>query len=272
MVPLFYNARSLWARRLSTGLTVLGLGLVVFVFSAVLMLANGIESALASGGDAANAVMLRKGATGELVSGVERDAVRALATDPAVAASGPRGAAGGRRAGGAGGAASRGAAPMNTTARGVAPESFTARPEVRLVSGRAPRPGTNEVALGRRWSDAPGATLGGDWASPAWALRRPCGRLRLGRAPSSPSCGRDASGWARPSGGGAYSSAIVRLALPGTWTPSCSAWGRTRASRWRRKPEPAYWAYQASGLATSSACWACSCPSSSAWARCWGRW
>jgi len=40
MVPLFYNARSLWARRLSTGLTVVGLGLVVFVFSSVLMLAT----------------------------------------------------------------------------------------------------------------------------------------------------------------------------------------------------------------------------------------
>ncbi|MFY0576729.1 hypothetical protein ACN28S_22470 [Cystobacter fuscus] len=49
MIPLYYNTRSLWARRLSTGLTVVGLGLVVFVFAAVLMLANGIESALASG-------------------------------------------------------------------------------------------------------------------------------------------------------------------------------------------------------------------------------
>jgi len=59
MVPLAYNARSLWARRLSTGLTVLGLALVVFVFAAVLMLARGIESALAAGGDARNVVLLR---------------------------------------------------------------------------------------------------------------------------------------------------------------------------------------------------------------------
>ena len=37
MIPLYYNYRSLFARRLSTGATVVGLALVVFVFAAVLM-------------------------------------------------------------------------------------------------------------------------------------------------------------------------------------------------------------------------------------------
>ncbi|HZI06772.1 MAG TPA: ABC transporter permease, partial [Archangium sp.] len=87
MIPLYYNTRSLWARRLSTGLTVLGLGLVVFVFSAVLMLANGIETALASGGDPRNVILLAEGATSELMSNVERDALRALGSAPQVASS-----------------------------------------------------------------------------------------------------------------------------------------------------------------------------------------
>ncbi|MFP2902502.1 ABC transporter permease, partial [Corallococcus sp. 4LFB] len=148
MVPLFYNARSLWARRLSTGLTVVGLGLVVFVFAAVLMLANGIESALASGGDASNVVVLRKGATSELVSGVERDAVRILTTDPQVA-SGPDGTplVAGERVVLLTLPSGRTQA-MNTSARGISAESFAARPEVRLVSGRRPRPGDQRGGAG----------------------------------------------------------------------------------------------------------------------------
>lgn len=38
-IPIYYNYRNLLARKLTTGLTVLGIGLVVFVFSGVLMLA-----------------------------------------------------------------------------------------------------------------------------------------------------------------------------------------------------------------------------------------
>ena len=63
MIPLYYNVRSLWTRRLSTGATVLGLGLVVFVFAAVLMLSHGIENALRAGGRPDNVVVLRQGAT-----------------------------------------------------------------------------------------------------------------------------------------------------------------------------------------------------------------
>ena len=87
MIPLYYSVRSLWARRLSTGLTVLGLALVVFVFAAVLMLANGIEQALASGGNPRNVIVLREGSTTEVSSGVELDALRVLGALPEVATS-----------------------------------------------------------------------------------------------------------------------------------------------------------------------------------------
>ena len=70
-IPLYYNYRSLFARRLSTGATVIGLALVVFTFAAVLMLSNGIESALRSGGRRDNVVLLREGATSEIVSAIE---------------------------------------------------------------------------------------------------------------------------------------------------------------------------------------------------------
>ncbi|WP_164017635.1 ABC transporter permease [Pyxidicoccus trucidator] len=250
MVPFFYNARSLWARRLSTGLTVLGLGLVVFVFSAVLMLANGIESALASGGDVANAVILRKGATGELVSGVERDAVRVLATDPAVA-SGPDGAplvAGELvvlvalpRDGGQ---------AMNTTARGVEPESFTARPEVRLVSGRRPRPGTNEVALGKALvGTSPDATLGGElrFAQQRWPV---VGVLEAGAGAFESELWGDATRLGAAFGRPGYSSVLVRLRSAGDMDAFVQRVGADPRFTLEAKPEPTYWADQASGLAT----------------------
>ncbi|MCX5727432.1 MAG: hypothetical protein NTZ28_01060 [Nitrospirae bacterium] len=52
-----YSLRNLWARRVTTALTVTGFGLVVFVFLAVLMLAHGLERTLGKTGDPANAIM-----------------------------------------------------------------------------------------------------------------------------------------------------------------------------------------------------------------------
>ncbi|NMO20863.1 ABC transporter permease [Pyxidicoccus fallax] len=249
MVPLFYNARSLWARRLSTGLTVLGLGLVVFVFSAVLMLANGIESALAAGGDPANAVILRKGATSELVSGVERDAVRILATDPAVA-SGQQGEplVAGELVVLV--ALPRGEQAMNTTARGVEPESFTARPEVRLISGRRPRPGTNEVALGRALvGSSPDATLGGElrFAQQRWPV---VGVFEAGAGAFESELWADATRLGGAFNRPGYSSALVRLRSAEDMAAFEKRVEADPRFTLEAKPEPTYWAEQASGLAT----------------------
>ncbi len=250
MVPLFYNARSLWARRLSTGLTVLGLGLVVFVFSAVLMLANGIESALASGGDPANAVILRKGATGELVSGVERDSVRILATDPAVAS----GADGNRLVSGElvvlVALPRRGAQAVNTSARGIGPESFTARPEVRLVSGRKPRPGTHEVVLGQALvGTSPDATLGGElrFAQQRWPV---VGVFEAGAGAFESELWADATQLGAAFGRPGYSSALVRLRSAGDMEDFVKRVEEDPRFTLEAKPEPRYWADQARGMAT----------------------
>jgi hypothetical protein len=250
MVPLYYNARSLLARRLSTGLTVLGLGLVVFVFSSVLMLANGIEAALAAGGDPANAVLLRKGATSELVSGLERDAVRVLATDPAVA-QGPNGT------------------PLvsgelvvlvvlprgegketNTTARGVSPASFDARPEVRLTSGRRPRPGTNEVVLGQALvGTSPDARLGGElrFAQQRWPV---VGVLEAEAGAFESELWGDATRLGAAFGRTGYSSALVRLRSVAELEDFVKRVDADPRFTLEAKPEPEYWEDQASGLAT----------------------
>src|SRR3989442_2473665 len=71
-IPFSYIWRSLWARRLSTALTVGGVALVVFVFAGVLMLARGLEAALVETGSPDNVIVLRPSATSELSSQVDR--------------------------------------------------------------------------------------------------------------------------------------------------------------------------------------------------------
>ncbi len=68
-----YTVRSLWTRRRTTLLTVGGLALVIFVLSAVLMLGRGVENALVTTGREQNVIVLRRAATSELVSQIDRD-------------------------------------------------------------------------------------------------------------------------------------------------------------------------------------------------------
>lgn len=173
MIPIYYNLRSLVARRLSTSLTVVGLSLVVFVFAATLMLSHGIEAALAAGGSEQNVVLLRQGSDTEIVSSVDRDVVRVISTWPEVAS---------RRDGTplvAGETVVIVALPRpggnftNTTARGIDGTSLDIRPTVRLAAGRPPRPGHDEVLLGAALEGkTEGARLGGElsFANRSWRV------------------------------------------------------------------------------------------------------
>src|SRR6266480_4948190 len=68
-IPFSYIWRSLWARRLTTTLTLGGVALVVFVFAGVLMLARGLEATLVDTGSPQNAIVLRRSAGSELGPG-----------------------------------------------------------------------------------------------------------------------------------------------------------------------------------------------------------
>ena len=61
-IPLSYSYRNLVTRRLTTALTAGGMALVVFVFAAVLMLAEGLRQTLVGTGSFDNAVVLRASA------------------------------------------------------------------------------------------------------------------------------------------------------------------------------------------------------------------
>jgi putative ABC transport system permease protein len=149
-IPIYYSFRNLWTRRLTTVLTAAGMALVVFVFAATLMLAEGLRKTLVDTGSYDNVVVIRKSANSEVQSGVERpqasivesqpevaigqDGQRLLAKELVVLINLPK----------------RGSnKPANVVIRGTSASSFLLRPQVKLVEGRLPRPGSAEVLAGK---------------------------------------------------------------------------------------------------------------------------
>jgi putative ABC transport system permease protein len=149
-VPISYSFRNLWTRRLTTVLTASGMALVVFVFAAILMLAEGLRKTLVETGSYDNVVVVRKGSSSEVMSWVYRlqasivetqpevvigtDGQPLLAKEMVVLINLPK----------------RGTnASSNVVIRGIGANSLVLRPQVKLVEGRMPKPGLSEVIAGR---------------------------------------------------------------------------------------------------------------------------
>jgi ABC-type lipoprotein release transport system permease subunit len=150
-IPISYNFRNLWTRRLTTILTVSGMALVVFVFASILMLAEGLQKTLVETGSYDNVVFLRKGSSSEVVSGVTRQQASILETFPEIAM-GPKGEKllskevvvlialpkkGSDKA-------------SNVVLRGIDENSLLLRSQVRLLEGRLPKMGSTEVIAGTK--------------------------------------------------------------------------------------------------------------------------
>lgn len=149
-IPFSYSLRNLWTRRLTTALTIAGMALVVFVFAAILMLAEGLQKTLVDTGSYDNVVVIRKAAGSEVQSGVERLQSSIVETQPEIAI-------------GQNGKPllakelvvlimlpKRGSdKPSNVVIRGISESSMTLRPQVKLIEGRMPRPGSSEIIAGQ---------------------------------------------------------------------------------------------------------------------------
>ncbi len=85
MVPFKYSFRSLVARRMTTLLTIFGVTLVVFVFAAVLMLADGLKKTLVASGSDENAIIIRESSSTEIQSFVTRYQAGVIQTLPDIA-------------------------------------------------------------------------------------------------------------------------------------------------------------------------------------------
>ncbi|MGE5215936.1 MAG: ABC transporter permease [Chloroflexota bacterium] len=148
-IPLKYIVRSSSSRRLTTVITVLGIALVVFVFSAVLMMANGVQKTLRSTGSDDNIIVARKAAASEIMSIIDREDAAVITNLPEIARS-----ADGRPMSskevvviinlnklGADGIS-------NVTVRGVEEAAFQLRRQVKITAGRMFRWGAREVIVG----------------------------------------------------------------------------------------------------------------------------
>ncbi len=149
MVPVSYNVRSLFVRRITTLVTAGGIALVVFVFAAALMLGEGINHAMEVTGRPDNVVVLRKGSDNELSSGLDMETIAKLRAHPQVSQAAGGGAIGemlqvimAEHDDGSG-------EVSNVTIRGMPADGLAFRPEVHIIEGRAPKAGTNEVIIGK---------------------------------------------------------------------------------------------------------------------------
>lgn len=147
---VWMNLRSIPQRLGASLVIVIGIGGVVGVLVAMLSMSTGLDKTLTATGRDDRVVILRGGANAELSSFLDRAAWTLVKYDPAVA----RGDDGlplgsgeiivitevprrGQRTG------------ANVTLRGVEPNGFALRPEVRILEGRHFRPGLREIVVGR---------------------------------------------------------------------------------------------------------------------------
>jgi len=165
-IPLIYTLRNFRTRRLTTGLTVAGVALVTFVFAAVLMMAHGLQRTLISTGSDDNVIVLRKAATAEIVSIIDREQADIVSTLPGIA----RDASGAplmsretvviinlpyTNADGVG----------NLVVRGVSKSALELRPQVTLKSGQMFHWGSREIIVGSAASKRfRGASIGDEIA------------------------------------------------------------------------------------------------------------
>jgi putative ABC transport system permease protein len=160
-IPVVYNFRSVKARWTSAIVAVMGIAGTVGVFIAMLSLARGFRATLISSGSEDNAILMRAGATSEMMSGVGLDSVKIIQDAPGVARSSegplvtsevvviapfPLRATG---------------TDANVQVRGVSANVLAVRKNVKMASGRMFQPGLSELVVGSNAATTySGLTLG----------------------------------------------------------------------------------------------------------------
>jgi putative ABC transport system permease protein len=148
-IPFSYSFRNLGTRRLTTALTASGMALVVFVFAATLMLAEGLRKTLVETGSYDNVIVIRKAADTEVQSGIDRQQAAVVETQPEIAIDKDGNPLLAKEIVVLISLMKRGTdKPANVVIRGIDRASLALRPQVRLVEGRMPRPGSSEIIAG----------------------------------------------------------------------------------------------------------------------------
>ncbi len=150
MVPAKYNIRNLRVRWVTTLMTVVGTGLVVWATVLTFGLTDGLEYALRTSGQPLDLIVLRKGSENETGSGIAQETAKQVATlegidtdetgqplcsiEFATILIKPRRGGGGT---------------TNLIIRGLEPVGRKLRPDFQIVEGRDLKPGLNEAITSR---------------------------------------------------------------------------------------------------------------------------
>ncbi len=153
-LPLSYNIRNLRQRWKVTLLAIFGIGLVVAVFVTLLAMETGFRIMLRSTGSPLNGIVTQRGSMSELTSWINIGDADVIKVDPRVA----------RDSNGKPMASCEVVVlttrprksdnqPANITFRGVSPEGFQVRNNVKIVEGRNFTPGLYEAIVGKKIAD-----------------------------------------------------------------------------------------------------------------------
>jgi ABC-type lipoprotein release transport system permease subunit len=252
-IPLSYSYRNLWQRKLTTLLTVLGIALVVFVFAAVLMLDNGLRQTLVSTGSDDNLVVLRRAASSDVLSILDRDSARLIQQFPEVART-------------------EGNKPITSTdmvviinltrvgtngmgnviVRGVSPETvMPLRKQVKIVQGRVFESGKTEIIVGSSIAKRFQGTAVGQkikFASREWEV---VGIFEAERSGFESEIWGDVEQMMAAFNRQAYSTITVRMANPNQDSAFKTRFeSEPRLKGFEFKKEKEYFAQQAQGLGT----------------------
>ena len=154
MIPIKYNLRSLRVRWVTTLLTIIAIGIVVFTSVLTFGMIAGIDHALSSSGDPEDIIVMRKGSTDELSSTIAASAADNLAIlkDVATGANGEKLASrefvtilikSRRNNGGS----------ANVIVRGLEQVGRQLRPDFKIVEGRDIVPGVNELITSKSMAE-----------------------------------------------------------------------------------------------------------------------
>src|SRR5260370_41447460 len=155
VIPITYNLRSLMVRRTTSLMTVFGVALVVMVVVILLGFVSGLRASLELAGEAGNWIILSRGTVSEGESYIPREEADILRTRPEIATD----------ASGKAMFSPEMVVPFNAgikrpanrfqpaTLRGVTPAAYEVHRGLKVVAGRWPTPGREEMAIGQKQAE-----------------------------------------------------------------------------------------------------------------------
>jgi ABC-type lipoprotein release transport system permease subunit len=147
-VPLKYVIRNFKSRKLTTGITITGISLVVFVFAAVLMMAYGVQKTLIATGSPDNVKIARKSSNGEISSIIDGETRNVIRTLPFIATSSDGKPIISEEPVVVINLEIKGGGMSNVTVRGVSLQFDKLHPQIKMKEGRIFNPSLRELIVG----------------------------------------------------------------------------------------------------------------------------